>query len=113
MAMPPGLISAMRPTMWPSPQSGPPTGALLRLHHGGAEGDGRLAAAVRDSHRGHAIDRGVLDGGVRHPGAGGFRGVPDQCAGYEEPAGAQDGRAGESMADEVAHLWTGALVPGG
>ena len=34
-----------------------------------------------------------------------FRSVPGECAGDEESAGAQKRRAGESMADEAAHLW--------
>ena len=36
--------------------------------------------------------------------AAGLRSVPGECAGDEESAGAQKRRAGESMADEAAHL---------
>ena len=36
--------------------------------------------------------------------AGGFGSVPGECPGDEESARAQERRAGESMADEAAHL---------
>src|SRR5262249_12275836 len=78
----------------------------LRVHHSRAEGDGRLAEAMRDSDRSHAIDWGVLDRGIRHSGRGWFGGVLGECTGYKEPTRAQKRRAGESMADEAAHVWT-------
>jgi hypothetical protein len=39
---------------------GQPTGTAFRVHHRRAEGDGNLAATVRDSHRRHAIHGRVL-----------------------------------------------------
>ena len=66
--------------------------------------DGGLAEAMRDSDRSHAIDGRVLDRGLRHSRRSWFRSVPGECAGDEESAGAQKRRAGESMADEAAHL---------
>src|SRR5215469_18939763 len=57
-----------------------------------------------NSHRGHAIDRSVLDGLVRHSGTGGFGSLFGECAGYEEFTGAEDRRAGKSVADEAAYL---------
>src|SRR6516225_10129873 len=59
---------------------------------------------MRDSHRGHAIDRSVLDSGIRHSGTGGSRSLFGECAGYEEFTGAEDRRAGKSVADEAAYL---------
>src|SRR5256884_1125730 len=43
-----------------------PTGTMLRVHHRGAEGDGRLAAAVPDPHRRDAIHGRVLGRRIRH-----------------------------------------------
>jgi hypothetical protein len=60
--------------------------------------------AMRDSDHSHAIDGRVLDRGLRHTRRSWFRSVPGECPGDEESAGAQKRRAGESMADEAAHL---------
>src|SRR6266550_9504384 len=103
--MPPALISATNPTMCRAAGTGQPTGTSLRVHNSRAEGDGGLAEAMCDSDRGDAIDWRVLDRGVRHSGRGWFRNVSGECAGHEEPTGAQKRCAGESMADEAAHLW--------
>ena len=46
----------------------------------------------------------ILDSGVRHSGGGRFGSVSGECPGHEESAWAQERRAGESMADEAAHL---------
>ena len=81
-----------------------PTGATLRVHHSGAEGDGRMAEAMRDPDRRDAIHWRVLDCGVRHSRRSWFGSIPGECAGDEESAGAQERRAGESVADEAAHL---------
>src|SRR5215813_8150579 len=59
---------------------------------------------MRDSHRGHAIDRSVLDSSIRHSGTGGSGSLLGECAGYEEFTGAEDGCTGKSVADEAAHL---------
>src|SRR6266566_5138674 len=75
------------------------------MNHSRGKGDGRLAEAMRNSHRCLAIDRGVLDRGLRHSGGSGIGSVPGECPGDEELARAQERRAGESMADEAAHLW--------
>ena len=40
------------------------------------------------------------------PEAAGFEVYLVKCTGDEESAGTQKRRAGESMADEAAHLWT-------
>ena len=74
---------------------------VLRVHHSGAEGDGGLAEAMRDSYCRDAIDRSLLCRGIRHSGTSGFRGVPGECAGNQESAGAQKRRAGEPMVDEA------------
>src|SRR4029077_3825370 len=70
-----------------------------------AENYGRLAEAMRNSDRSHAVHGRVLDPGVRPSGAGGFGSLPGERAGDEESAGAQKRCAREPMADEVAHLW--------
>src|ERR1700730_4256839 len=59
---------------------------------------------MQNSHRSHAIYGRVLDCRLRSSGRGRFRSVFGECAGDEESAGAQERRAGESMADEAAHL---------
>ena len=64
-----------------------------------------MAEAMRDSDRCDAVNGSVLDRGIRHSRSGGFGSVPGKCAGDEESAGTQKRRAGESMADEAAHLW--------
>src|SRR5437660_9546069 len=53
----------------------------------------------------HAINGSLLDRGIRRFGRGWSRSVSGECAGDEESAGAQKRRAGESVADEAAHLW--------
>jgi len=60
---------------------------------------------MRDSDHRDAIDGHVLDRGIRHSRGGGFRSVPGECPGDEEPAGTQNRRTRESMANEAAHLW--------
>src|SRR5207244_2285352 len=82
-----------------------PTGPALRMHHRRGKGDGRLAEAMRDSHRRPAIDRSVLDRGLRHSGGSGFGSIPGECPGDEEFARAQERCAGKPMAHEAAHLW--------
>src|SRR6516165_5840501 len=75
------------------------------MHHRRAEGDGRLAEAMRDSDRRDAIHRSVLDRGIRHSRAGKFRSLFGECTGDQEFTRAQERRAGESVVDEAAHLW--------
>src|SRR5215470_7031474 len=61
---------------------------------------------MQDTDRRHAIHRSLLGRGIRHSRTSGFGGVPGECPGHEESAWAEERRAGESMADEAAHLWT-------
>src|SRR5947209_15455969 len=70
----------------------------------GTEGDGGVAKAVCDSDHSPAIDWSVLDRGLRHSRRSWFRSVSGECPGDEELTRAQKRRAGESMADEAAHL---------
>src|SRR5207245_7930349 len=86
-------------------EPGQPTGTTLRVHHRGAESHGDLAAAMRDWDRGDAIHWRVLGRRIRHFGASGFGGVPGEGRGHEELARLQKRCAGESVADEAAHLW--------
>src|SRR5437660_2727902 len=76
----------------------------FRMYHRRAEGDGGLAEAMRDSDRRHAIHGRVLDCGIRHSRTSWSGSVPGECPGDEESARTQKRRAGESMADEAAHL---------
>src|SRR5204862_8133659 len=76
------------------------------MHHRPAKGDGRLAKAMQNSNSRDAIHRSLLGCGIRHSGTSGFGGVPGECPGHEESARAEERRAGESMVDEAAHLWT-------
>src|SRR6516162_4813654 len=76
----------------------------LRMHYGGAEGHGGLAEAMWDPDGSDAINGSLLDRGIRHLGSSRVRGVPGECARDQESARAQKRRAGESMADEAAHL---------
>src|SRR5215467_4801329 len=77
---------------------------MLWLHHHRAEEDVRVADTVRDSHGRAAIYGSVLDCGLRHFGGGGTGSVSGQRARHEESAGTEDGRAGEPVVDETAHL---------
>src|SRR5207302_1783910 len=79
---------------------------MLRVHHRGAEGDGRLAAAVPDPHRRDAIHGRVLGRRIRHSRTSRFGSVLGECPGHEESARTQERRAGESMVDEATHLRT-------
>ncbi len=88
----------------------PPTRASDPVHRfgcttGRTEGDGGLAEAMCDSDRRDAINWRLLDRGIRHSRTSWSGSVPGKCAGHEEPTRAQKRRAGESMADEAAHLW--------
>src|SRR2546429_8416914 len=83
-----------------------PTRTMLRVHHRGAEGDGRLAAAVPDPHRRDAIHGRVLGRRIRHSRTSRFGSVLGECPGHEESARTQERRAGESMVDEATHLRT-------
>src|SRR6266436_525120 len=79
---------------------------MLRMHDSGTEGDGRLAAAVQDSDSRDAIHGRVLGRGIRHFGASWSRSVLGECAGHEKSARTQKRRAGKSVVDEAAHVWT-------
>src|ERR1700751_3888717 len=74
------------------------------MHHGRADADGRVAEAMCDSDRRDAIHGRVLDRGIRHSRRSWSGSVPGECAGHEEPTGAQKRRAGEPVADEAASL---------
>src|SRR5215471_1682100 len=76
------------------------------MHHRRAEGDGRLAEAVRDSHRRDAIHWSVLDRGIRHSRTSWVGSVFGERPGHEESTRAQKRRTGESMVDEAAYVWT-------
>src|SRR6201982_3324778 len=76
------------------------------MYHFGTEGDGGLAEAVWDSDHSPAVDWSVLDCGLRHSRRSWFRSVFGECQGDEELTRAQKRCAGESMADETAHLWS-------
>src|SRR5438874_311434 len=89
-----------------SPDPRPGTGSPLRMFYRGSAGDGEVAYRQRRAERGHAIDRRVLDAGVRSAGAAWFESVSGECPAHEEPAGAQKRCAGVSMAAEIARLWT-------
>src|SRR5215470_5036605 len=78
---------------------------MLWLHYRRAEEDGRVADTMRDSHSRAAIYGSVLDCGLRHFGRGGSGSVSGECARDEESSWAENGRAGESVVDEAAHLW--------
>src|SRR5580700_5812654 len=77
---------------------------MLWLHHGRAEDDGGMAKAMWDSYGRDAIYGSLLDCGLRDLGRGGSGSVSGECARDEESAGAEDGRRGESVGDEGAHL---------
>src|SRR5215471_5554591 len=73
-----------------------------------------MAQAVWDSDGGDAIHRSLLDPGVRHSASRRTGGVSGECAGDQESAGQEIGRAGKPMADEAAHLWAAAeFLPAG
>src|SRR6266850_4762932 len=69
-----------------------------------AEDDGGMAEAMWDSYGRDAIYGSLLDCGLRDLGRGGSGSVSGECARDEESAGAEDGRAGEPVVDEAAHL---------
>src|SRR6516162_8410192 len=77
---------------------------MLWLPYRRAEEDGRVADTMRDSHGGDAIHGSLLDCGLRHFGRGGSGSVSGECAGDEESAGTEDGRTGEPVVDEAAHV---------
>src|SRR5215510_381198 len=77
---------------------------MLWLHHRRAEEDGRVADTMQDSHGRPAIYGSVLDRGLRHFGRDGVGSISGECTRDEESAGAEDGRAGEPVVDETAHL---------
>src|SRR5580692_4853925 len=77
---------------------------MLWLHHRRAEDDGGMAEAMWDSHGVDAIYGCLLDRGLRHFGRGGSGSVSGECPRDEESAGAEDGRAGEPVVDEAAHV---------
>src|SRR5215469_4317701 len=77
---------------------------MLWLHDRRTEEDGRVADTMRDSHSRAAIYRSLLDCGLGHFGSGGSGSVSGECARDEEPSWAEDGRAGEPVVDEAAHL---------
>src|ERR1700730_7628113 len=70
----------------------------------GTEGDGGLAEAVCDSDDSSAVDWSVLDRSLRDSRRSWFRSVSGECPGDEELTRPQKRCAGESMADEAAHL---------
>src|SRR6266566_5380309 len=76
------------------------------MYYVGTEGDGGVAEAMCDSNHRPAIDRGVLDRGLRHSRRIWVRSVSGKCPGDEELTRAQKRCARESMADEAAHLWS-------
>src|SRR6266700_417297 len=76
------------------------------MFYRGSAGDGAVADRQRRAERGHAIDRRVLDAGVRSAGAAWFGSISGECRAHEEPAGAQKRCAGVSMAAEIARLRT-------
>ena len=76
------------------------------MYYVGTEGDGGVAEAMCDSNHRPAIDRGVLDRGLRHSRRIWVRSVSGKCPGDEELTRAQKRCAGEAMADEAAHLWS-------
>src|SRR5437016_13389791 len=78
------------------------------MYYGGTAGDGGVAEAVCDSDHSPAIDWGVLDRGLRHSRRSWFGGVSGECPGDEELTGTQKRCAGDSMANEAAHLWSAA-----
>src|SRR5215469_3680026 len=77
---------------------------MLWLHHRRAEEDGGMVEAMWDSYGRDAIYRSLLDCGLRDFGRSGSGSVSGECARDEESAGAEDGRAGEPVVDETAHL---------
>jgi hypothetical protein len=59
-----------------------------------------------DSPKIATADGGVIGfSGITYDSQGRATGLSGKCPGDEELAGAQERRAGESMADEAAHLW--------
>ena len=71
----------------------------------GTEGDGGLAQAMRDPDHGPAIDRGVLDRGLRYLESSGFEVYLVNARRPRIYPGAK-ATCRKSMADEAAHLWT-------
>src|SRR5260370_20055376 len=63
---------------------------------------------MQDSNCRNAIHRSLLGRRIRHSGTSGFGSVSSKCPGHEESARPEERRAGESVAVEAAHLWTGA-----
>src|SRR5207249_705640 len=72
----------------PGPRSG--AGTAVRMFYRGSTGDGALAGGERSAQRGHAIDGGVLDSGIRSARTAWSGSVSGECAAYQECAGAQD-----------------------
>ena len=66
--------------------------------------DGGLAGGARRQERGHAIDRSILDAGVRDSATARTGSVPGECAAHQESPGAQERHCGMPVAAEVAHL---------
>src|SRR5580700_12091271 len=78
---------------------------MLWLHHRRAEDDGGMAEAIWDSYGRDAIYGSLLDCGLRDLGRGGSGSVSGECTRDQKSARAEDGRAGEPVVDEAAHVW--------
>src|SRR5580700_4803065 len=77
---------------------------MLWLHHRRAEDDGGMAEAIWDSYGRDAIYGSLLDCGLRDLGRGGSGSVSGECTRDQKSAGTEDGRAGEPVVDEAAHV---------
>src|ERR1035441_2438346 len=67
-----------------------------------------MAEIVRDRDGGDAIHRCLLVRRLRRSGKARVESVSGEREPHEKPSGAQVGRAGKPVADEVAHLWPAA-----
>jgi hypothetical protein len=75
---------AVPPTRDPNPY-------VARMYYVGAEGDGGLAEAARDSDHSSAIDWSALDRGLRHSRRSWFRRISGECQGCSPENLCQDG----------------------
>ena len=64
----------------------------------------KLAGAVRNQDRSDGIHWGLLDSSIRSAGTQGIPGLRGKCSSSQEPARAQNGRKGLSMAAAAAYL---------